>query len=94
MLSRVRFENFLGFLVQDIEIEIVCRAKRGKILKKFCLIYVSKGVIWASEYSLGPQLWGSKGGPRPPGSPLDPPLHMCTFFAGEPRMDVTCTNLN
>ena len=38
--------------------------------KFFCFIYVSKGVIWASEYSLGPQLWGQGGlGPQgPPGS--------------------------
>ena len=36
--------------------------------KKNCLIYVSKGVIWASEYSLGPQIWGP-GGARAPGAP-------------------------
>ena len=36
--------------------------------KKNCLIYVSKGVIWASEYSLGPQIWG------PGDPPLDPLL--------------------
>ena len=41
--------------------------------KKNCLIYVSKGVIWASEYSLGPQIWGP-GGARAPGPPLDPLL--------------------
>ena len=29
---------------------------------------MSKGVIWASEYSLGPQIWG------PGGAPLDPLL--------------------
>ena len=28
----------------------------------------SKGVIWASEYSQGPQIWGP-GGPGPPGPP-------------------------
>ena len=33
--------------------------------KKNCLIYVSKGVIWASEYSLWPQIWGP-GGPQGP----------------------------
>ena len=33
---------------------------------KNCLIYVSKGVIWASEYSMGPQIWGPGG--IPPGS--------------------------
>ena len=38
------------------------------IFKKNCLIYVSKGVIWASEYSLGPQIWGP-GGARAPGAP-------------------------
>ena len=30
---------------------------------------MSNGVIWASEYSLGPQLWGSEGGPGPQGPP-------------------------
>ena len=45
----------------------------AKFLKKFCFIYVSKGVIWASEYSLGPQCRGP-GGPRPLGPPLDLPL--------------------
>ena len=39
-------------------------------LKKNCLIYVSKGVIWASEYSLGPQIWGPGGGLGPPLDPL------------------------
>ena len=39
------------------------------MFKIFCFIYVSKGVIWGSEYSLGPQLWGS-GGPRPLGPPV------------------------
>ena len=43
--------------------------------KKNCLIYVSKGVIWSSEYSLGPQIWGP-GGPGPP--PLDPLLIICS----------------
>ena len=43
--------------------------------KKNCLIYVSKGVIWASEYSLGPQIWGP-GGARAPGAPLDPLLQL------------------
>ena len=41
---------------------------RLNFLKKNCLIYVSKGVIWASEYSLGPQIWGP-GGPGAPGPP-------------------------
>ena len=36
--------------------------------KKNCLIYVSKGVIWASEYSLGPQIWGPGGTQATPGS--------------------------
>ena len=35
---------------------------------KNCPIYVSKGVIWSSEYSLGPQIWGP-GGSGPPGPP-------------------------
>ena len=30
---------------------------------------MSKGVIWASEYSLGPQIWGPGGGPGPRGPP-------------------------
>ena len=47
--------------------------KQGKFFLKNCLIYVSKGVIWASEYSLGPQIWGP-GGARAPGAPLDPLL--------------------
>ena len=34
--------------------------------KKNCLIYVSKGVIWASEYSLEPQIWGLGGPGAPP----------------------------
>ena len=33
---------------------------------KNCLIYVSKGVIWASEYSLGPQIVGPGGAWGPP----------------------------
>ena len=44
---------------------------RLNLKKKKGLIYVSKGVIWASEYSLGPQIWGSGGGPAPPGSATD-----------------------
>ena len=48
--------------------------KRGKIFKKNCIIYVSKGVIWASEYSLGPQIWG-------PGGPGAPPwIRYCTHL--------------
>ena len=42
---------------------------------KNCLIYVSKGVIWASEYSLGPQIWGP-GGPGPRSPPPDPLLNL------------------
>ena len=37
--------------------------------KKKSLIYVSKGVIWASEYRLGPQIWGPGGGAGGPGPP-------------------------
>ena len=33
------------------------------------LIRPKKCVIWASEYNLGPQKWGVRGGPRPPGPP-------------------------
>ena len=38
---------------------------------------MSKGVIWASEYSLGPQIWGPGGGLGP--SPLDPLLEIEVF---------------
>ena len=50
--------NFLMFLIKicQLRIEIVCRAKRGKIfLKLFMLFECKKGAIWASEYNLGPQ---------------------------------------
>ena len=30
---------------------------------------MSKGVIWSSEYSLGPQIWGPGGAPGPRGPP-------------------------
>ena len=33
-------------------------------------MYVSKGIIWASEYSLGPQIWGPGGARAPPQDPL------------------------
>ena len=50
--------------------------------KKNCLIYVSKGVIWASEYSLGPQIWGP-GGAWAPRAPLDPLLGVGVRHWGE-----------
>ena len=37
----------------------------------FCFSLIEKGVIWALEYSLGPQLWGLGAGSQPP---LDRPL--------------------
>ena len=42
MVSGVRLENFLRFLVQKIQIKIVCRVKRGKILKKIVLFMCQK----------------------------------------------------
>ena len=50
--------------------------------QKNCLIYVSKGVIWASEYSLGLQIWGPGGARAPgaPGPPLDPLLQSTTYL--------------
>ena len=43
---------------------------------------MSKGVIWASEYSLGPQIWGPGGGPGPRAPPTGsateyPTICMC-----------------
>ena len=48
---------------------------------------MSKGVIWSSEYSLGPQIWGP-GGARAPGAPLDPLLGLLTILG----LDVSLQN--
>ena len=39
------------------------REARLNFFKKLSYLCVQKGVIWASEYSLGPQIWGP-GGPE------------------------------
>ena len=62
--------NFLMFLIKicELKIEIVCRAKRGKIFLKNFLLFECKKV------QFGPQniIWGLKNGgwggpgPRPP----------------------------
>ena len=50
--------NFLMFLIKICQYEnlnSMPSEARQNFLKKFCVIYVKEGVIWASEYSLGPQ---------------------------------------
>ena len=54
---------------------------------KNCLIYVSKGVIWASEYSLGPHIWGP-GGARAP-----PPGSATGNHGRELQKRITCNDL-
>ena len=43
---------------------------RQNIFENFCVIWVKKGVIWASEYNLGLQKWGVRG--LGPGAPWIP----------------------
>ena len=63
--------NFLMFLIKifEMKIEIVCRAKRGKIFLKNFLLFECKKV------QFGPQniIWGLKNGARGARAPGAPP---------------------
>ena len=76
LLSRVRLENFLMFLVKiyfQLRIYMICRIQQGKIFWRF-LFYISvTRLIWASEYNLEPQKWYYLG---PPGSTTDITLNI------------------
>ena len=55
---------------------------------------MSKGVIWASEYSLGPQIWGPGGGRAsgaPPGSATEK-IDIILYFTFQEYHDAYTTN--
>ena len=48
------------------------RKNGGKGARPPALVHLYKGEIWASEYNLGPQKMGGKGGRAPRAPPPDP----------------------